>query len=71
MRAGIAKDGKGDKEVAMIYRVESAWVRTPDALSKQARRERRRQQEKDQHQPGEEPGEGQPAEEKLTLDLVA
>ncbi|MBM3276920.1 MAG: hypothetical protein FJY95_02395 [Candidatus Handelsmanbacteria bacterium] len=55
----------------MIYRVESAWVRTPDALSKQARRERRRQQEKDQHQPGEEPGEGQPAEEKLTLDLVA
>jgi len=55
----------------MIYRVESAWVRTPDALSKQARRERRRQQEKDQHQPGEDPREGQPAEEKLTLDLVA
>lgn len=55
----------------MIYRVESAWVRTPDALSKQARRERRRQQEKDQHQPGESPQEGHPTDEKLTVDLVA
>ncbi len=55
----------------MIYRVESAWVRTPDALSKQARRERRRQQEKDQHQSGEAPHEEHAADEKLTLDLVA
>ena len=55
----------------MIYRVESAWVRTPDALSKQARRERRRQQEKDQHRPGEDPHEDHPVDERLTLDLVA
>lgn len=54
----------------MIYRVESAWVRTPDALSKQARRERRRQQGKDQHRPGEDPREGHPADKKLTVDLV-
>lgn len=54
----------------MIYRVESAWVRTPDALSKQARRERRRQQDKDQHRPGEDPHEGHPADKKLTVDLV-
>lgn len=55
----------------MIYRVESAWVRTPDALSKQARRERRRQQERDQHRPGEDPPEGHPADKKLIVDLVA
>ena len=55
----------------MIYRVESAWVRTPDALSKQARRERRRQREKDQHRQGEAPQEPHPAVEKLTVDLVA
>lgn len=55
----------------MIYRVESAWVRTPDALSKQARRERRRQQEKEQHGPGEAPPEGHPPDETLTVDLVA
>lgn len=54
----------------MIYRVESAWVRTPDALSKQARRERRRQREKDRHQTGETPLEGHPADEKLIVDLV-
>lgn len=55
----------------MIYRVESTWVRTPDALTKQARRERRRQQDKDQHPRGEDPHEGHPADEKLTVDLVA
>jgi hypothetical protein len=55
----------------MIYRVESAWVRTPDALSKQARRERRRQQEKDQHQPEEVPHEEHATGEKLIVDLVA
>ncbi|MBI2503267.1 MAG: hypothetical protein HYW07_08540 [Candidatus Latescibacteria bacterium] len=55
----------------MIYRVESAWVRTPDALSKQARRERRRQQKKGRHRPGEVPQDGHPADEKLTVDLVA
>ena len=55
----------------MIYRVESAWVRPPDAFSKQARRERRQQQEKEQHSPGEDPHEGYPADKKLTVDLVA
>jgi hypothetical protein len=55
----------------MIYRVESAWVRTPDALSKQARRERRRQREKDRRQSGEDPHEEPPVAERLTLDLVA
>ena len=55
----------------MIYRVESAWVRTPDALSKQApRRERRRRQERDEHPPGEDPREGHPADKKLVVDLV-
>ncbi len=65
----IAREGKGDKEVAVINRVESTWVRTPDALSRQRRRERRRPQQ-DKEKP-EESQDSRPVEEKRSVDLVA
>lgn len=55
----------------MISRVESTWVRTPDALARQTRRERRRQRQ-DKERPEEELLQGpHPAEERHVLDLVA